>query len=69
MTAYTAIVGLLAALCYGAYCGLVLEYGEKYRLIPEKYLLVFLGICVGWGLLTDVLNLRARLVAIRSAKQ
>jgi hypothetical protein len=58
MTAYTAIVGLLAALCYGAYCGLVLEYGEKYRLVPEKYLLAFLGCAVLWGLVTDVLNLR-----------
>jgi hypothetical protein len=58
MTAYTAIVGLLAALCYGAYCGLVLEYGEKYRLVPEKYLIAFLAVAVVWGLVTDVLNLR-----------
>jgi hypothetical protein len=61
MTAYTAIIGLLAALCYGAYCGLVLEYGEKYRLVPERYLLAFLGVAVLWGLVTDALNFRTRL--------
>lgn len=62
MTAYTSIIALLSALCYGAYCGLVLEYGEKYRLVPEKYLLAFLVAAVGWGILTDVLNFRARAV-------
>jgi hypothetical protein len=61
MTAYTSIIGLLAGLCYGAYCGLVLEYGEKYRLVPEKYLLAFIGVAVAWGLVTDVLNFRTRL--------
>jgi hypothetical protein len=61
MTAYTAITGLLAGLCYGAYCGLVLEYGEKYRIVPEKCVLVGLAVAVAWGLVTDVLNLRAAL--------
>ena len=62
MTAYTSIIGLLAALCYGAYCGLVLEYGEKYRLVPEKYLLACIAVAVAWGLVTDVLNFRSRLI-------
>jgi len=60
MTAYCAISVPLSFLCYGGYVGIILEYGEKYRLLPERVLIA--GLCVGIGLslVVDLLNLKGR---------
>jgi hypothetical protein len=45
---------------YGGYCGIVLEYGEKHRLLPECDLIA--GLCFGivMSLVVDAFNLIGR---------
>jgi hypothetical protein len=45
---------------YGGYCGIILEYGEKYRLVPERALIA--GLCFGivMSLVVDAFNLKGR---------
>jgi hypothetical protein len=60
VTAYSVTSSLLSCLVYGGYVGVILEYGERYRLLPERALIA--GLCVGIGLslVVDLLNLKGR---------
>jgi len=60
VTAYSVTSSLLSCLVYGGYVGVILEYGEKYRVLPERVLIAGLCVAVGLSLLVDLFNLRGR---------